>query len=508
MRRCLCLLLAGLLLTVLSSTALGAENMVPYQNGVDGYRIELPGDWNIDDSLKGTMTRLTAPDQKAVIKIYAQPLDKVSATDYIQYGNQKILQQQNGVKLLAQNNTSVNGIRAYRLMWERPKLYNVSNDLNLYREIDLIFSGKVYTLILKTDNENYERYNPVFEHILGSFQQIPAVPEYPVVKSLVISDIQLKGKTMQVDIPKDKMMWGIFHPLFHPNVFNPGAVEAFKGYENSLGYKFNFIMTYTEFYKPFPSKLVADTYADGRIMMMTWHPVMDPGLSTVIIPNIVNGDYDAYITEWAQQVKNVGEPVFVRIANEMNGDWDPWCDWFFSKDADLYIEAWQRIHKIFDQQGVDNAIFVWNPHDRSFPDFKWNSAEVYYPGADYVDWVGLTGYNNGTGNSGETWRNFNEVYQPIYNEYLLKYPGKPFMITEFSSSELGGNKAAWINQAMVYLALYPNIRIAVWYDQTDGRRLYRIDSTPEAKAAFRLGLTNPYFLTNGIQMPTAVGVKK
>ncbi|RYD03591.1 hypothetical protein N752_19480 [Desulforamulus aquiferis] len=149
------------------------------------------------------------------------------------------------------------------------------------------------------------------------------------------------------------------------------------------------------------------------------------------------------------------------------------------------MEAWQRIHHIFEEQGADNAIFVWNPHDRSFPDFKWNAPELYYPGDGYVDWVGLTCYNNGTSYPYETWRGFNEMYIPIYQEYLAKYPNKPFMITEFSSNELGGNKSQWIKEALGSMSHYPNIRIAVWYDQTDGKRLYRIDSTAAAKEAFR-----------------------
>ena len=529
LRKYLLPLLLGLLLLTSASMALGAEDAElgqngmdgypletaqgavkeqPYQNGMDGYWIVVPGDWIIDDSHKGTMTRLTAPDEKAVIKIFAQPLQGISAADYIEYGNRNIIQQKDGVKLLAQNRSPVNGIRAYRLMWERPRLSNIENDLNIYREIDLIFSGQVYTLVLKTNYENYERYNSVFDSILGSFQRVPIVPEYPLVEYQAINDIELKGKTMQIDIPKDKMMWGIFHPLFHPYVFYPQAIKDYKDYEDSLGHKFEFIMTYTEFYKAFPAQLVADTYADGRIMMMTWAPFKEQGQNDVLIPSIANGDWDPYISEWARQVKNVGEPMFVRFGNEMNGDWIPWCDWFFSKDADLYVQAWQRIHKIFKEQGVDNAIFVWNPHDRSFPDFKWNSAELYYPGEEYVDWVGLTGYNNGTGYYGETWRNFNEIYQSIYNEYLLKYPGKPFMITEFSSSELGGDKADWINQTMTTLRWYPNIRMAVWYDQTDGKRLYRIDSTPASKEAFRQGLANPYYLQDGIKIQPADGVKK
>jgi len=86
----------------------------------------------------------------------------------------------------------------------------------------------------------------------------------------------------------------------------------------------------------------------------------------------------------------------------------------------------------------------------------------------------------------------------VYMEYLRKFPGKPLMITEFSCSELGGNKANWIQQAMNSLRMYPYIRVAVWYDQTDRSRLYRIDSSPASIEAFRQGLASPYFLRNAI----------
>lgn len=486
----------------LQGTAMAINNgWRGYENGVDGYKINYPTDWQVDDNLKGTVTRLKSGDGHCIISIYAQPLGSVSADGYILYGNRNILDQKYGVKLLFKNQHPVNHIKAYSLMWERPKILNRPNDLNLYREVNLIYSDIVFTFIMKTDQANYSSHGWILDQMLDSFTRItpysngaiiPVEPPNP-------QDITLQGKTMQITIPRNKLMWGVFHPVFHPNKFYPGIFQEFKNYESSLGHKFEFIMTYTEFYKPFPSRLVKDTYADGRAMMVTWAPFLQPGNDSVIIPQIINGDYDPYIREWARQVKNVEEPVFVRIANEMNGDWVPWCSWFFSKDPDLYIESWQKIYNIFKEEGVDNAIFVWNPHDRSYPDFKWNRPEMYYPGAEFVDWVGITCYNNGTGYAGETWRWFNNMYWPVYYDYLGRYPGKPFMITEFSSSETGGDKVTWLNDMFKSLPNYTNIRIAVWYDQTDGKRLYRIDSTPESKEAFKNGLSGPYYLDNGVQ---------
>jgi hypothetical protein len=470
-----------------------------YTSKADGYVVEYPGSWHLDRSREGTVSRLNAPGNQAVIDIYAQPLDKASVDDYIQYSNKHIIRQENGVKVLEKRNTEINGRKAFLLMWQRPRLSQRANDLNLYREVDLIFPKTVFTLILKTDPEHISEYSPVLDRLAGSLKASGAASKTARAPVKAGSyDVILKGNNLQVYIPYNRMMFGIFNQLMQPFKDEPGSLEEYRRYEAGLGHKFEFIMTYTEFYHDFPARMAAENYGDGRIMMLTWAPYMQPGTGSVIIPNIANGEYDQYIRKWAQGVKAVGEPVFVRFGNEMNGDWDPWCSWFFSKDADLYIDAWRHVYNLFRQEGASNAIFVWNPHDRSFPDFKWNSAVMYYPGSQYVDWVGLTCYNNGTGYENEVWREFNDMYEPIYNEYLLKYPGKPFLITEFSCSETGGDKAAWIRECMNSLSQYPNIRIAVWYDSTDGKRLYRIDSSPESKEAFRQGLKNPYYLKNGI----------
>lgn len=504
MRRLLLILPLIFCLLIIPQIAL-ASDWQPYQNGVDGYYIKYPDGWQLDDSQKGIVTRLVARDQKCVIDVFAQPLKGISADEYVLFSNKKILEQKYGVKLVAHNRNPVKGIKAQRLMWVRPQLTNRPNDLNVYREINLIYKQKVYTFTMKTDEANFAQYSPVFDQILQTFMQVKPfekVEQPPQASSNL--NIELKGNKTLVNIPEDKLMFGIFHPLFHPRLYQPKDLVGYQEYEKSLDYKFEMIMTYTEFDKGFPAKMVKDTYADKRIMMLTWHPWQEANIDSVLIPDIVDGKFDSYIADWARQVKDVGEPLFVRFANEMNGDWDPWCTWFFSKDRDLFVESWQRIHRIFREQGADNAIFVWNPHDRSFPDFKWNAPELYYPGDSYVDWIGLTCYNNGTSYPYETWRNFNDMYRPIYDEYMAKYPGKPFMITEFSSNEVGGNKPVWIKDALSSLVNYPNIRIAVWYDQTDGKRLYRIDSTSASKEAFKEGLTNTYYLKDGItEIPEA-----
>ncbi|RYD03594.1 hypothetical protein N752_19495 [Desulforamulus aquiferis] len=89
-----------------------AEELVTYQNGVDGYSIKYPNNWQLDDSEKGIVTRLVAEDQKCIIDIFNQPLKGISADEYVLFGNRNILEQKYGVKLIAHNRTPVNGLKA------------------------------------------------------------------------------------------------------------------------------------------------------------------------------------------------------------------------------------------------------------------------------------------------------------------------------------------------------------------------------------------------------------
>lgn len=468
-----------------------------YINDIDGYQIEAPGIWEIDASKEGTVVRLASYDRMAIIDIFAQPLRNISAEEYLNYSNQHITGQEKGLKVMEQSREPINNQQAYYIMWQRPKISGRANDLNIYREIDLIYPGTVYTFIMKTDPEHLWQYSVVMDNIIQSFKSQPAAnPVEKKAPAVTPGDIHLAGEKINLNIPADRMMFGIFNQSY----FLPEGSGPFIKYEESLDYKFEFFMTYVDFWQEFPQEVVDRAYSEGRVVMLTWQPKTNPehDKSSVLIPGIINGDYDAYIKNCVTRMKDIGAPIFLRFGNEMNGDYTAWCDRYYSKDADLYIDAWRHIHNLVKREGAANVILVWNPHDRSYPDFKWNSPELYYPGSQFVDWVGLTGYNGGTSYSNDTWRSFNNIYHPLYNEYLLKYPGKPFMITEFACNETGGDKRAWINECMSSLKNYPNIRIAVWFDLTVDKWLYPIDSTPASKEAFKQGLKDSYYLRNAV----------
>ena len=159
----------------------------------------------------------------------------------------------------------------------------------------------------------------------------------------------------------------------------------------------------------------------------------------------------------------------------------------------MYKALWRHIRRIFDETGVDNVLWVWNPHDVSLPDFKWNHPLMYYPGDDVVDIIGITGYNTGTYFPGEKWRSFHDIYKPVQVNYSDWFD-KPFMITEFGSNSVGGDKVAWIQEMFREIPAYDRIKVAVWWSGIDldsaGRpgRIYLLDETAATIDAFRQGL--------------------
>ena len=91
------------------------------------------------------------------------------------------------------------------------------------------------------------------------------------------------------------------------------------------------------------------------------------------------------------------------------------------------------MHDLFEANSVDNVVWVWCPNNGSAPNETWNIPEAYYPGNDYVDWIGFDGYNFGTTQTWSGWISFFNIYNPLYQKF--KNYSKPIMLGEFASVE-------------------------------------------------------------------------
>ncbi len=306
----------------------------------------------------------------------------------------------------------------------------------------------------------------------------------------------------QVPVPPT----GCYHAAFAPN--DPahgvyGRAEFVRLSGKSLAIEMFYTGWPTNKVPDFPSATCDTIVKYGSIPHITWEPWT--GSSSDALSAILSGSWDAYLIGYAQQTKQWGKPLFIRVGHEMNGNWYPWCgalnggatltgfgDPAKADGPERFIAAFRHIRHIFDSVGVTNVSWIWAPNNFSTPADAWNAPEAYYPGDDVVDWIGFDGYNWGTSQTWSGWASFYNTFQDIYNRFASST--KPFMIAEFASAEVGGDKGQWIREAFLYTkGLFTKIKALTWFNinkETD----WRINSGTATLTGYAQAVSDSYFL--------------
>ena len=257
------------------------------------------------------------------------------------------------------------------------------------------------------------------------------------------------------------------------------AVAAF---ERTIGRKLAINNVYAPWTGPMPLATARWDLARGTIPMITW--------ARARAGQIAAGADDTMIRGVARQLKALRAPVLLRWFGEM----DLVQNRAYTGTPATFVAAWRRIHHIFKRAGAANVRWVWCPNGESYAR---HTAQAYYPGNAYVDWVCADGYNWAPVLPGTSWSSFEEIFTPFY-EWVLSV-GKPMLIGEFGTVEgAPGAKAAWFTQAeRTMRTQFPGIRAVVYFesDHQNSARYFNwsVTSSPSALAAFRAFAHDPYF---------------
>jgi beta-mannanase len=201
------------------------------------------------------------------------------------------------------------------------------------------------------------------------------------------------------------------------------------------------------------------------------------------LEKILSGAYDDYVRYWARCLSQVTQPVFLRPMHEMNGNWYPWGGMVNGNNPALFKGAWKRLRRLFREEKATNVLWVWCPFAYSVPNTPENSMERYFPGKSEVDWLALDVYNHSS--QGSCWQSFSRIFEAPYRRLCALAPDKPVMIAEIGCAEEGGDKAAWIREALQALTeKYKRVEVLVWFN-VNKECDWRIESSPQALEAFR-----------------------
>lgn len=266
---------------------------------------------------------------------------------------------------------------------------------------------------------------------------------------------------------------------------------------------------------PFRPDAVTRSWTKGVLPMVTWESrPMDasngePTEPEYSLPRIIDGAFDEYLHQYARDVAALGLPVAIRLDHEMNGAWYPWSEQGYNgaqvngNNRGDFVRMWRHVHDIFEVEGANaHVVWVWAPNIvNKLP--KLNQSLDYtrslYPGDEYVDWVGLSGYYRPPYETNQT-PTFSWTFDRSLDQ-LRAITDKPILLAEIGASESGGQKPAWVTDLFDGLARPENADVIgfAWFHHTvttisEGQRVtndWRITSRDDSRQAFVDGISNP-----------------
>lgn len=200
----------------------------------------------------------------------------------------------------------------------------------------------------------------------------------------------------------------------------------------------------------FPSANVATIHNAGSVPFIRMMPRtnFDEGGpdQNYTMQKIIDGVFDAELTQWAIDASNTGYPLLVEFGTEVNGNWFPWNGQYngagttsgygdpnIPDGAERFRDAYRHIIDICNTNNANNITWFFHVDAYSEPDENWNEIENYYPGDNYIDWIGVSIY--GPQEKDEVYQEFSEILNDTYPS-LTALSNKPLAILEFAITEL------------------------------------------------------------------------
>ncbi|RYX86193.1 hypothetical protein EON83_02930 [bacterium] len=345
---------------------------------------------------------------------------------------------------------------------------------------------------------------PVYTPVTSTAIPSPLAPTTPSATPLAIPPI-VNTATLKVTGPKAKFEPegnAVYHGASLPDTWSEnGLGRQIKQYNDAAGKRISVVTWFASAYEKgsltswrqnYSSSLarVQRLGALSLIKFSTQDYAFDSTHKMLDLKDIAAGTWDDYFIEAARTVRDFELPVFISIDHEMNGTWYPYSQAYpgSKTTAADYVAAWKHIVDVFRKQGASNAAFVWAPN---VPDVGGIPYTSYYPGDDYVDWVGISFY------SGNTMSAMDEIYRQLA-------PRKPFFITEWATAteknkfnSLFPGEVEWVEQFFAALETrYPRVKAISWFNWQNGDGDYRLTRVPAQAQAYAKDIAESRYMSS------------
>jgi beta-mannanase len=176
-----------------------------------------------------------------------------------------------------------------------------------------------------------------------------------------------------------------------------------------------------------------------------------------LLKDIAKGKYDkeliASLGKISEQKNRI---VYLRLMHEMDLEGQyPWSP----SDPKEFINAYRHVVELSRYLKVSNIRWVWSPSGnlRSF---------FFWPGRDYVDYVGMSLYATPEWNGGFAAKGANlSLSQLLASKYWLSIYQKPIILAEVGINAPSDEKVSWLKEAQKDLRYFPAVVAWVYFNQ-------------------------------------------
>ncbi len=243
---------------------------------------------------------------------------------------------------------------------------------------------------------------------------------------------------------------------------------------------------------------IRDTGSVPYIRLMLWSEIIRYDADPVFAQQaIIDGDFDADLEAWCEAGRDFGTALIVEYGTEVNGEWFPWNGLYngggttdgygdpsYPDGPERFRDAYRHIIQVCRDAGAENITWVFHVNDGDWPREDWNAFENYYPGDEYIDWLGLSIYGAQTPTS-EWCDDLTAMMDEFYPRLTALAPDKPIIIAEFAITANSPLAAPgdWARAALTSIlsGRWPRLIGFSWWDES-----WQNDANPEHDTIMRV----------------------
>jgi Glycosyl hydrolase family 26 len=291
-------------------------------------------------------------------------------------------------------------------------------------------------------------------------------------------------------LPKQSDSHPVVHAVLTPNlasylgVYEPGEprYQPIADFTSAINRQPNLVESFSGWADRFDSAFAESLHRRGVTLLIQ----IDPTDASVAA--IAQGVYDDYLELYAESVADFGYPVVIGFGHEMNANWYSWGYGHVSPAT--FVAAWQHVVTIFRDKGADNVTWLWTIQAYSAPGSasgaapKIAPANEWWPGPQYVTWVGIDNFYY------KPTDRFAKVFGRTIADVRRFAPSKPVLLSE---TAVGPGPEQVSNILDLFRGVIESKALGlVWFDVNQHAGIFhqdwRIEGNGNAENAFSLGV--------------------